>query len=477
MPVVLKPEDKLNNYVVVDKIDSGSFVTRYRATMRQQPTQVQVSQYFSPGIDCNGYRHYVQNRRDVLKALADQPDAGQHVLKALDLFSDVEVRGYAHPEVILVTELAPPSLHDLLQDTPPDRPTRLKLAQEIAGGTAALHRAGIAWGLIDHWHIGVTADMRPVFVESYCARLVDSDQSWDLPFVGEHFGAPELVEGEQSSLASDVYALGVTLLCLLTGCAASDVLPLGDKLALLADLPALDRPRVGGLLRAALSDDPASRPTADALVAALDGSGVMNSSPLLPDAPSWLTSPLQALAFWVAYQHVVYRHHLLPEGAIVAEFTRLLDANLDGECVVVREPMYRTLATAAEGHWADRARCDLAVRRKGVGQQHGAVLAAIEVKRAGTADAVIDADLVALHQLKRIDPSIRAFLVLASQASWPRRWVTFDGLAPRETEIISVPVSGKPDNEVRVRVRRVTKAAGSFKSIFKASYCCLLEVL
>jgi len=477
VPIILKPGDTLNDYVVVEKIDDDGYVKRYSATTRLAPTEVQVRQYFSPGGDCRGYKKYVQSRRDVLTALSDQPDAGLHVLKVLEMFQGIEVRGVAHNEVILVTEPAPPLLHDLLEDRSLDGPTRLKLAREIARGTAALHRAGIAWGLIDPWHIGVSADSRPLFVEPFCARVIDNYQSWDLPFVGQYFGAPELVEGDHSSRQSDVYALGFTLLRLLTGREKSEILPLGEDLEFAADLPVFDRLRTERLLRAALSHDPASRPAAEDLAAALDGSGAVNDVPLLPDTPSWLSSPLQALAFWVAYQNVAYRHHLLPEGAIVAEFTRLLDAELGGLRVVVREPMYRELASAAGTSWADACRCDIAVRSKTAGRQQGPVLAAIEVKRAAASDDVINDDLFALHQLKVADPSIRVFLVLVSQADWPRRWVTHDGLANREVETLSVSEEGQPDHEVRIRVRRVTKAALSFKWMTKATYCCLLEVL
>ena len=52
---------------------------------------------------------------------------------------------------------------------------------------------------------------------------------------------------------------------------------------------------------------------------------------------------LQALAFWVGYQHQLYRHHVLPEGAIVAELARILDGKFNNDTQVHCERMYREL--------------------------------------------------------------------------------------------------------------------------------------
>jgi hypothetical protein len=246
----------------------------------------------------------------------------------------------------------------------------------------------------------------------------------------------------------------------------------------LQGLPPFDRPVVEVLLRAALDEDPQSRPSAAALAAALGGTGAQLFAPPLPGPPAWLTAPMQALAFWVAYQNCIYRHHDLPEGAIVAEFTRLVDAEIGLERVVVREPMYRDLLAPVGASWHDGSRCDLAIRRKGTARSHGSVEAVVEVKRASVSDEVIDDDLLALHELKQADPSIRAFLLLVSQAHWPQRWVSHLGTAERDGDSFTIAGDAGHERTFRVRVRRVTKATPSFRlsSINAASYCCLLEV-
>lgn len=438
---------------------------------------VEVWSYNSPGTSFKGFPQYVESRKALLQRLEAQPDAAGHVVRMHGVYAGITVRGHANPKVVLVTEPAPSTLADRLEGKGLDRGSRWSLARQLAMGVAALHTAGIDWTLIDPWHIGVRDDGAPVLLDLLCARVHDDSQDWDLPFMTDGYTAPELLEGDESSPAADVYALAATLVRLLTDAGTADFLASEDGVAFLDGLPAFDRPLVAGMLRAALSDDPAARPSAAALAASFAEGAERVTKPRLPAPPDWLTTPMQALAFWVGYQHCVYRHHSLPEGAIVAEFTRLVDAEIGPQRIVVREPMYRDLLATVGAGWHDGSRCDLGVRGKPAGKLQAPVEAVVEVKRASASDAMIDGDLLALHQLKQADPSIRAFLLLVAQASQPRRWVSHLGTANPDVESFTVVESGGHEQEVSVRVRRVTKAANSFRSISAATYCCLLEVL
>jgi hypothetical protein len=479
MALKLKPADLIDRYRVLNARDDKrtACASRYAAVEDDTGSPVEVWSYLSPGTSCKGFPQYVESRKALVRHLESHPDAARHVVQVHGVYAGITIRGHANPKVLVVTEPVPPALADRLEGEGLDPESRWSLAGQLATCVAALHQAGIDWTLIDPWHIGVREDGSPVLLDLLCARLHEDFQSWDLPFMTDGYTAPELLEGEESSAAADVYALAATLVRLLTNATIADVQALEDGFAFLDGLASFDRSRVAALLRAALSDDPASRPSAAALAACFAEGGELMTEVRLPAPPAWLTSPMQALAFWVGFQHCVYRHHLLPEGAIVAEFTRLVDAEIGLQRIVVREPMYRDLLAPVGANWHDNSRCDLAIRGKGAGKQQGPVEAVVEVKRASAPDSVIDSDLVALHQLKRADPSIRAFLLLVAQANWPRRWVSHLGTANPDGESFKVVDSGGREQEVNARVRRVTKAAHSFRSIYTASYSCLVEVL
>lgn len=378
---------------------------------------------------------------------------------------------------MLVTEPVPSTLFERLESGGLDAGNRWSLARQLALGVAALHQACIDWTLIDPWHIGVREDGSPVLLDLLCARVHEDFQYWELPHMTQGYTAPELLEGENSSKAADVYALAATLNRLLTDTSAEDFQWAESETAFIDGLPAFDRELVAGTLRDALSDDPAARPSAAAVAACLGTNGKPVTEGRLAAPPHCLTAPMQALAFWVGYQHCVYRYHDLPEGAIVAEFTRLVDAEVGLQRMVVREPMYRDLLAPVGAAWTDAARCDLAIKGKRVGKQQRPTEAVVEVKRASADDSVIDADLLALHQLKQADPSIRTFVLLVAQATWPSRWVSHLGTANPEGHSFTVVDSGGQEQLVDVRVRRVAKAAHSFRSIHTATYCCLLEVI
>jgi len=480
MAIRMKPGDRVDHFLVqarLEDVGGNSCSTRYSAVDVDTNSPAEIWSYNTPGSTSKGFKQYKEACRALLRHLEAHADAAHHVIRIHGVYDDVVIHGYVNSQVVLVTEPAPPSLISVLDGRGLDSSRRWSLARQLAFGVAALHTAGINWGLIDPWHIGVREDGSPVLLDLLCARICKDFQHWDLPMLADRRTAPELVEGEDSSPASDVYALAATLVRLLTSADAEGVDASDGGFEFLEGLPAFDHLLAARALRDALSDDPASRPSASALAACFADGGGLVAEPRLPVPPDWLTSPMQALAFWVAYQHNVYRHHDLPEGAIVAEFTRLLDSEFGRQLRVVREPLYRDLLAPVGENWHDASRCDLAVMGKGGGGRPGAVEAALEVKRANVADAVIEGDLLALHQLKVADPSIRTFLLLVAQAHLPRRWVSHLGTANADGVSFTVVESGGKEHEVRVRVRRVAKAAHSFRSIHTATYCCLLEVL
>jgi len=170
------------------------------------------------------------------------------------------------------------------------------------------------------------------------------------------------------------------------------------------------------------------------------------------------------------YQHQVYRHHRLPEGAIVAELTRLIDSNIASEQQAHCERMYREFVKP--GKQNNNERVDIAIVS---GSNLQNVNAMIEVKRASSLTRTVEEDMVALSEFKKRKPKTHTFLVAVSQAKLPRKWVSSKGTAiKKKMETDTTDAQGIP---YKYKVVRVLKAARSFRSIKNASYCCLIEVL
>lgn len=188
--------------------------------------------------------------------------------------------------------------------------------------------------------------------------------------------------------------------------------------------------------------------------------------------PVWLESAGQALAFWIGYQHQRYRHHYLPEGAIVAELSALIYGETSDNFLVHREILYKNISKA--GKWMRDIRADLAVTEIATSSQNQENTI-VEVKRADKIDE-IRMDLVRLSYFKTDNPSAHTFLLIASQNHRPDEWVLQNGEAERGIQQIKV-LDKKKEITVNYAVRRSIKAATSFRKREFAHYCVIIEVL
>ncbi len=93
----------------------------------------------------------------------------------------------------------------------------------------------------------------------------------------------------------------------------------------------------------------------------------------------------------------------------------------------------------------------------------------IEVKRASGAGVKIDEDLTRLAELKSLNSELRTFLIVISERSRPKRFVTESGCALTNRPSIA-------GTSCVFKVRRVCKATASFKKTETAHYACLIEV-
>lgn len=93
----------------------------------------------------------------------------------------------------------------------------------------------------------------------------------------------------------------------------------------------------------------------------------------------------------------------------------------------------------------------------------------VEVKRASAGKELIDEDLRGIALARASNMRMRGFLVVASEAQMPARFVE-DGISRRGKN----PIPGL--DGWHFTVRRTTKAAASYKALTGQHYVCMLEV-
>jgi hypothetical protein len=189
--------------------------------------------------------------------------------------------------------------------------------------------------------------------------------------------------------------------------------------------------------------------------------------------PKWLESSLQALAFWMGYEHHLFPHHAISEGAIVNELRNILTCKMNCGLQVHVEYPYKTIQEkgAARKAVAGRPRsADLAIVNAGCVQNRSnskkalpQPMAVIEVKRSRN----ILHDLKRLSDIRSSTKGLRCFLIVTSHRCRPRMLVDKSGRSR----------GAKTIGNQRCAIRRVCKATASFKRPSSAFYACAVEVL
>lgn len=195
----------------------------------------------------------------------------------------------------------------------------------------------------------------------------------------------------------------------------------------------------------------------------------------LEPIPSWITTSLQGLTFWIGYKRSLYRDYPLSEGALVTELRSLMHANLPEELFLKCEVGYTHLVKAPRpAPIAGKTRADLvAVTKTESPDQPGKIIYTpkhvFEFKRAGAPAREIDKDLKRLAAFQEARPNARAFLVVLSEAGRNDRFVTEDG----KTRIGKHPIAGTSAN---YHIRRTVKAASAYTNTDSANYATVVEV-
>jgi hypothetical protein len=196
----------------------------------------------------------------------------------------------------------------------------------------------------------------------------------------------------------------------------------------------------------------------------------------LTPIPSWVTTALQGLTFWIGYKRSLYRDYPLSEGALVTELRTLLHANLPDELFLKCEVGYSHLVkgTPRLTPIAGGKRADLVVATKVEPKDNPGKVVYLpkyvfEFKRAGAPKAEIDNDLKRLAAFQIARPFARAFLVVLSEAGRNDRFVTDAG----KTRIGKHAVPGM---RAIYHIRRTVKAASAYTNRDSGNYATVVEV-
>jgi len=267
----LGPGSVLAHYRIEQKLGSGSFATVFKAhdLLLERYVAVKVVQ---PGK--------VSNPAAVL-AEARSAAALQHP-NICTIYSIDDSEGVP----LIVMEYVPGwPLTEVVKERPVAREVCARIGRQIAEGMAAAHAAGLVHGDLKPENI-LLADDGTVKITDFGLSRRDYQNpaasetvTWDAESGGGVAGtpaymAPELLEGQRASSASDVFALGLVLTEMLT---SRKVFSAASVLEVFALIRAMDPdqivrelpPRLAALIRRALSADAASRPSMVEIAAGL----------------------------------------------------------------------------------------------------------------------------------------------------------------------------------------------------------------
>lgn len=156
------------------------------------------------------------------------------------------------------------------REGPLDWEAALRVGVKLAGALETAHGAGILHRDVKPANVLLTDYGEPQLADFGIARIAGGYETTAGAVTGTlAFTAPEVLEGGAPSVASDVYALGATLFCLVTGHAAFERRPGEEPVAQflriaanrIPDLRAQGVPDVVcALLEAAMSRHPSARP-------------------------------------------------------------------------------------------------------------------------------------------------------------------------------------------------------------------------
>jgi serine/threonine-protein kinase PknK len=247
----------LPGYADLEEIGRGGSATVYRAWQEQFQRRVALKIL---AVDMTDRR--AQQRFERERALTGRLTGHPHVVRVFDAGFVKGRRPYLAMEYFERGSLA----DRITARGPLDLPEALRVAVKVSGALETAHRARILHRDIKPQNILVSRYGEPALADFGIATLVSLDMSVTGTMTPVH-AAPELLEGDAPSPASDIYALGSTIFTLLAG-SAPFLGPPGEGVLtqlmriMASELPPLDRPDVSISLRDVLRRSMAKTPGA-----------------------------------------------------------------------------------------------------------------------------------------------------------------------------------------------------------------------
>ncbi len=194
-----------------EEIGHGGFGVVYRCAQPMLDRTVAVK-VLSSDLDPDNVARFVREQR-AMGRLSGHP----HIVTILHVSATAGGRPF-----IVMPYYAMGSLEDLIRRQGPlDWPETVSIGVKLAGALVAAHRADILHRDVKPGNILLTDYGDPQLSDFGIAKIVGGFQTATGVITGSPaFTAPEVLEGASPTPASDVYSLGATLFCALTGHAA-----------------------------------------------------------------------------------------------------------------------------------------------------------------------------------------------------------------------------------------------------------------
>jgi ATP/maltotriose-dependent transcriptional regulator MalT len=192
----------------VEEIGRGGFGVVYRCAQPQLDRSVAVK-VLTNDLDPENLDRFMREQR-AMGRLSGHP----HIVTVLQVGTTPGGRPF-----IVMPYHGKGSLWALLRaHRPLDWPETLSIGVKLAGALEAAHRAGILHRDVKPGNILLTDYGEPQLTDFGLARMADGFETRAEVIIGSPaFIAPELLEGATPTSASDIYSLGATLFCALTG--------------------------------------------------------------------------------------------------------------------------------------------------------------------------------------------------------------------------------------------------------------------